>query len=161
MSSQKVEVTKIENPGTKIEKRSETPPKSSKSIPPSSSTIHTDIPKTIGETKSTELGSPIASLTPLQSTFGLPQMGFIYASDLTPISRDVIPTFDYFFSKKKKVVLKQEMHQREGTMVKRHRVLIDGHNLEEEYFATEVASSMGALATTNLFIVDNMRTRLK
>ena len=46
-------------------------------------------------------------------------------------------------------------------MVKKHRVLVDGKNLEEGYFATEVASSMGALATTNVFTVDNMRTRLK
>jgi hypothetical protein len=100
-------------------------------------------------------------LTPLQSTFGIPQLQAIYASDLTPISRDEIPPSDYFFSKKRKVVLKQEMHQREGAMVKKHRVLIDGQNLEEEDFATEVAGSMGALATTNLFTVDSMRTRLK
>jgi hypothetical protein len=160
-SSQKEEVPQTENPGSETEKGSETPPKSSKSIPPSSSTIHTDIPKTTGETKSTELGSPITSLTPLQSTFGLPQLQVIYASDLTPISREEIPPSDYFFSKKRKVVLKQEMHQREGTMVKKHRVLIDGQNLEEEDFTTEVAGSMGALATTNLFTVDNMKTRLK
>jgi hypothetical protein len=46
-------------------------------------------------------------------------------------------------------------------MVKKNRVLIYGQNLEEEYFSTEVAGSMGDLATTNLFIVDNMKTRLK
>jgi hypothetical protein len=50
---------------------------------------------------------------------------------------------------------------REGGMLRKHKVLVDGKNLEEEYFATEVAGSMGALETTNLFIVDNMRTRLK
>jgi uncharacterized protein involved in exopolysaccharide biosynthesis len=50
---------------------------------------------------------------------------------------------------------------REGGMVRKHRVLVDGQNLEEEDFATEVAGSMGALETTNLFTVDNMRTRLK
>jgi hypothetical protein len=33
--------------------------------------------------------------------------------------------------------------------------------LEEEYFTTEVAGSMGALVITNLFTVDSMRTRLK
>jgi hypothetical protein len=100
-------------------------------------------------------------LTPLQSTFGLPQIGFIYASDLAPVSREEIPPSDYFFNKKRKVVLKKEMYMREGGMVKKHRVLVDGKNLEEEYFTTEVVGSMGALATTNLFTVDNMRTRLK
>jgi hypothetical protein len=53
------------------------------------------------------------------------------------------------------------MHLREGTMVKKHRVLVDGQNLEEEYFSTEVAGSMGALTTTNLFSVDSLKTGLK
>ena len=53
------------------------------------------------------------------------------------------------------------MHLREGTMVKKHRVLVDGKNLEEEDFTTKVASSMGALATANLFSVDSLKTRMK
>jgi hypothetical protein len=160
-SSQNKEVPQTENPGVEAEKASETPPESSQSTPPSPSTIHIDTPKTTGETKSTELGNPITSLTPLQSTFGFPQVGVIYASDLDPISREEIPPSDYFFSKKRKVVLKQEMYMREGGMVKKHRVLVDGKNLEEGDFTTEVAGSMGALATTNLFTVSNMRARLE
>ena len=50
---------------------------------------------------------------------------------------------------------------REGGMVKKHRVLVDGKNLEEGDFTTEVAGSMGALVMANLFTIDNMRTRLK
>ena len=46
-------------------------------------------------------------------------------------------------------------------MVKKHKVLIDGHNLEEDDFTTEIASSMGAMKTTNLFTMGNMRTRIK
>ena len=53
------------------------------------------------------------------------------------------------------------MHLREGTMVKKHKVLVDGKNLEEEYFTTEVAGSMGTLGTVNLFLVDSMKTRPK
>jgi hypothetical protein len=53
------------------------------------------------------------------------------------------------------------MYLREGTMVKKHRVLVDGKKLEEEDFATEVAGSIGALATANLFSVDSLKTRLK
>ena len=85
----------------------------------------------------------------------------MYASDLTPISREEIPPSDYFFSKKRKVVLKKEMHLREGTMVKKHKVLVDGKNLEEEDFTTEVAGSMVALETTNLFSIDSLKVRLK
>jgi hypothetical protein len=34
------------------------------------------------------------------------------------------------------------MHLKEGTTVKKHRVIIDGKNLEEEDFTTEVAGSI-------------------
>jgi len=53
-----------------------------------------------------KLGSPITSLTPFQSTYGNPQEGALYISDLEPISRDEIPSSDYFFSKKRKAILK-------------------------------------------------------
>ena len=46
-------------------------------------------------------------------------------------------------------------------MVKKHIVLVDGQNLEEEDFATEVAGSMGDLGMTNLSSIDNLKTRLK
>jgi hypothetical protein len=108
-SSQNEEALQIENLETEEERRPRTPLESSKSTPPSSLVVDGNIPKAIGETRSIDIGSPIASLTPLQSAFGLPHMGAIYVSDLTPISRDEIPPFDYFFSKKRKVVLKKEM----------------------------------------------------
>ena len=88
-------------------------------------------------------------------------MESIYVSDITPISRDENPPSDYFFSKKRKVVLKQEMCMREEGVVKNHRALVDGQNVEEEDFTTEVVGSMGAMATTNLFTLENMRTRIK
>jgi len=50
---------------------------------------------------------------------------------------------------------------REGGMVKKNRVLVDGKNLEAGDFATEVAGSMGALTTTNIFTISNMRERLE
>ena len=52
-----------------------------------------------------------------------------YVSDLAPISIEETPSSDYFFSKKRKVVVKKEIHLKEGTMVKKHIVLVDGHNL--------------------------------
>jgi hypothetical protein len=58
-------------------------------------------------------------------------------------------------------VVKKEIHQKEGAIVKKHRVLLDGKNLEEEDFATEVAGSSKSFATTNLFSVDNLKEKLK
>jgi len=46
-------------------------------------------------------------------------------------------------------------------MVKKHKIIIDGKNLEEEDFATEVAGSMGALAIANQFTVENTKERLR
>jgi hypothetical protein len=128
---------------------------------PLSSTTPVDTSKTTEGTQFTELGSPITTLTPLQSSFGTPSLEFIYVSNLTPISIEEIPSSDFFFSKKRKVVVKQEMHPKEGTMVKKHRVLLDGKNLEDEYFATEMAGSLGDFAMANLFSVDNLKERLR
>ena len=46
------------------------------------SEIPESFPKKVGGTTSTELGSPITSLTPLQSTYGNPHEGALYVSDL-------------------------------------------------------------------------------
>jgi hypothetical protein len=46
-------------------------------------------------------------------------------------------------------------------MVKKNKVLIDRQNLEEEYFTTKVAGSMGAMATENLFTIGKIITRIK
>jgi hypothetical protein len=159
--SQRSETSQTEHPGSETDSKSETPLKPNQMIPPSSSTIPVDTPKTTEGTQLTELGSPITTLTPLQSTFGTPHLEVMYISELTPISIEEIPSSDFFFSRKRKVVVKQEMHLKEGTMVKKHRVLVDGQNLEDEDFATEVAGSLGAFAMTNLFSVDNLKARLK
>ena len=53
------------------------------------------------------------------------------------------------------------MHLQEGKMVKKNRILVDGQNLEEEDFATEVAGSLGDFSMANLFSVDNLKSRLQ
>jgi hypothetical protein len=105
-----------------------------------------DIPETVGGTPSRELGSPITTLTPLQATFGNPHEGALYVNDLEPISRDEIPSSDYFFSKKQRVVLKQELHPVGERTVKKHKIIIDGKKLKETEFATELAGTLGAVA---------------
>jgi hypothetical protein len=64
-SSQKSEASQTGHPRSETESTLETPPNLSQMIPPLSSNILVDIPKTTGETQSTELGNPITSLTPL------------------------------------------------------------------------------------------------
>jgi hypothetical protein len=120
-----------------------------------------DIPETVGGTTSQELGSPITSLTPLQATFGTPHEGVLYVSDLEPISRDEIPSSDYFFSKKRRAVLKQELHPVGERTVKKHKIIIDGKKLNEGEFATELAGTMGAIASANMYSVGNLITMIE
>jgi hypothetical protein len=86
MPSQEIEVPQIEKSEAGKGKELETP-----------SEIPESFLKKVGGTTSTKLGSPITSLTPLQSTYGNPHEGDLYVSDLEPLSRDEIPSSDYFF----------------------------------------------------------------
>jgi hypothetical protein len=115
-----------------------------------------DFPKTFGGTASTTLGSPITALTPLQATFGNPHEGALYVSDLEPISKDELPSSDYFFSKKRRAVLKQELHSVGERTLKKHKIIIDGKKLHDSAFATELAGSMGAIASANMYSVENL-----
>jgi hypothetical protein len=123
--------------------------------------ITKNVPENIGGTTSTELGSPITSLTPLQSTFGTPHEGVLYISDLEPISRDEIPPSYYIFSKKRRAVLKQEIHPRGEGTIKKHRVIIDGKKLKDGEFSTELVGTMGAIASANMYYVGNLTTLLE
>jgi hypothetical protein len=90
-----------------------------------------------------------------------PRERALYVSDLEPISRDEIPPSDCFFSKKRRAVLKQEIHPRGEGMIKKHRVIIDGKKLKDGEFATELADTMGAIASTNMYSVGNLTTMLE
>jgi hypothetical protein len=73
-----------------------------------------------------------------------------------PIPIEKIHPSDFFFNRKRKAVVKKE-----GASIKKHRVLLDGQNVEEEDFSTEVVGSLGDFAKANLFSVDNMKEKLK
>jgi hypothetical protein len=115
-----------------------------------------DFPETVGGTASTTLGSPITTLTPLQATFGNPHEGALYVSDLEPISKDELPSSDYVFSKKRRAVLKQELHSVGERTLKKHKIIIDGKKLHDSAFATELSGSMGAIASANMYSVENL-----
>jgi hypothetical protein len=81
----------------------------------------------------------------------------MFIKDITPISIEEIPPSDFFFSRKRKAIVKRETHQREGAVVKRHMVLLDGQALVEEHFTSEVEGSLGAFAMINQFSVENIK----
>jgi hypothetical protein len=72
-----------------------------------------------------------------------------------------LPPSNFFFSKKRKVVVKREMNQKEGSVVKINRVLIDGEALEMVEFTEEVACALGDFSTTNQFSIGNLKEGLK
>jgi hypothetical protein len=94
----------------------------------SPSTPATSVSHTIDQQPPMEIGTPITSLTPLESSFGNPGSEVIYVGDLTPILPKDMPPSDFFFNKKRWVIVKRETHQKYGAIVKRKRMVYDGHN---------------------------------
>jgi hypothetical protein len=56
--------------------------------------------------------SPITSLTPLQTSFGNPSSELTFVGDLTPILPEEMPPSDFFFSKKRKAIVKENLTKR-------------------------------------------------
>jgi hypothetical protein len=63
---------------------------------------------------SAEIGNPVQFITPLQFTRGNPNVVVVFIEDLTPILVEELPPSNLFFNKKRKVVVKNEMHLKEG-----------------------------------------------
>jgi hypothetical protein len=72
-----------------------------------------------------------------------------------------MPPSIFFFNKKRRAIVKRETHQKDGATVKRHRVMYDGHALDETEFAMEMAGSLGAFAMANQCSVGNLAEQLK
>jgi hypothetical protein len=96
-----------------------------------------------------EIDSPITSITPLQLTKGNPDAGWVFKEELMPISVEELPPNEFFFDKKRKVVVKQESYQKAGAMDKRFKILTKGKVIEEEEFANKIAGTLGAYAIAN------------
>jgi outer membrane biosynthesis protein TonB len=108
-----------------------------------------------------QIGQPITSVTPLQSAQGNVQEGWIFGEELRPIRAEELPPNEFFFDKKRKAVVKQEFHQEGESTVKKYRVITDGKNKKKDEFATEIAGTLGAYATTNQFSVAALKNQLK
>jgi hypothetical protein len=81
---------------------------------------------TVRKHQSTKIGSPIQSVTHVQFNRGNLMAEVVFIGDLTPISAEEMPPSEFFFSKKRRTVVRRETHQRDGVTVKKHRVLLDG-----------------------------------
>jgi hypothetical protein len=63
---------------------------------------------------------------------------------------------DLFFKKKRRVIVKQETHQKYSSIIKRHRMVYDGQGRDDSYFAKEMVGSLGAFSTSNQWSIENM-----
>jgi hypothetical protein len=102
--------------------------------PPSSPATPANISNTTEQQQSTKIATPITSLTPLQSSFINPSSEIIFVSDLTPFSLKEMPPSDFFFSKKRKAIVKKESHQKDGVITKKQRMVYDGNDKDDTEF---------------------------
>jgi hypothetical protein len=130
-------------------------------VPHSTPATFVGTPNTIGQQHSMEIASPIASLTPLQTSFGNPNSVLTFIGDITPILPEDMPPSYFFFSKKQKAIMKRESHQKDRVITKRKRPVYDGKNHGGPEFAKEVAGSLGAFATANQWSMDNLIEQLR
>jgi hypothetical protein len=110
---------------------------------------------------SKEIDSLIVVITPLQFTKGNPDVGWIFNEELTPISVEELPPNEFFFDKKRKAMVKQELYQREGIVAKKFKIMTDGKAMKEEEFFEEIAGTLGAYATANQYSVGTLKAQLK
>jgi hypothetical protein len=97
----------------------------------------------------------------LQSTQGNIDAGWIFNEELKPIRMEELPPNEFSFDKRRKVVVKREFYQEEGSTAKKFKVLTDGKDKKKEEFATEIAGTLGAYATANQFSVGVLKNQLK
>ena len=110
---------------------------------------------------SKQVSNPITSITPLQSAKEIPDVGWILGEKLTPILVEELPPNEFFFNKKRKVVVRQELYQEAGVVSKKFKVLTDGKNMKKVEFTTQIAGTLGAFAMVNQYSVETLKDQLK
>jgi hypothetical protein len=130
-------------------------------IPHSTPTTFASTLNTTGQQDSTKIYSPIASLTPLQTSFENPSSELTFVGDVTPIFREEMPPSDFVFKKKQKAIMKIESHHKDGVITKRQRLVYDGKDQYSPEFAKDVAGLLGVFSTANQWSVDNLTEQLQ
>ena len=67
---------------------------------------------------------------------GAPNVGWIFGEELSPITMEELPSNEFFFDKKRKVVVKQELYQEASKVAKKFKILADGKDMKKQEFAT-------------------------
>jgi hypothetical protein len=79
-----------------------------------------------------QIEEPITSVTPLQSTQGNIDTGWIINEVLRTIRVEELPPNDFFFDKKRKAVVKSEFYQEGESTAKKYKVITDGKDKKNE-----------------------------
>jgi glutaredoxin 2 len=72
-----------------------------------------------------------------------------------------LPPNEFFFDKKRKVVMRQELYQEVGTISKKFKIITDGRTMKKEEFATQIAGTLGAFTTENQYSFGTLKDQLK
>jgi hypothetical protein len=156
VSSQGLETSQAEHLESQTEVQSETLLKQNQVILPLSPATPVDTSITTEGTQFTEVGSPITTLTHLQSSFRTPSLEVIYASDLAPIPLEEMLPSKKFFSTKRRAIVKRESQQKEGILTKRQRMIFDGQGLEDSELAKEMVGSLSSFSMENQWSIDKL-----
>jgi hypothetical protein len=78
-----------------------------------------------------------------------------------PITVEELPLNEFFFNKKRKAVVKQELYQEEGKVAKKFKILVDGRAMKKQEFATQIAGTLGDFAIANQYSIESLKDQLK
>jgi hypothetical protein len=92
---------------------------------------------------------------------GVPNAGWIFGEELSPITVEELPPNEFFFDKKRKAIVKQELYQEAGKVVKKFKILADGKDMKKQEFATQIEGTLGDFSTANQYSVESIRDQLK
>jgi len=88
-------------------------------FPHSTPVTYAGIPSTTSPEISTAIISHIPSLTPLATSFVTPSLESIHIDELTPILPKEMPPSSFFFNKKRKAIVRREIHKKGCVITKR------------------------------------------
>jgi hypothetical protein len=72
-----------------------------------------------------------------------------------------LPPNDFFFDKKRKFIVKQELYQEEGKVAMKFKILADGKDMKKQEFSNQIVGTLGAFAIANQYSVESLKDQLK
>jgi thioredoxin-related protein len=88
-------------------------------------------------------------------------VGWIFNEELMPIFVEELHPNEFFFDKKRKVVVRQGLYQREGVMAIKFKIMTDGKAKKEEELTDEIEGTLGTYAATNQYSIGTLKAQLK